>query len=659
MEVLDKENPKSWTSFVNKLRKTKIRYKNHSKSDEDLSQEENIIYENDKPLLEEQPIIDANDKTIHEEKLRIDENDSTILEEQQKIDENDKNFLDQQSKIFQKLGFTNDEQPQDEDEQKRKIERCISIIKKLHQKEIGSFSRLESISNYLTDGQQLLYEDEKYLREQYKELNETSNLDEDFDYEKSSVPNKDPSEPQTILIDDVESNPTDDFTSLSITIANIIKDSTPHFTIGIYGEWGTGKTTLMKAIEKILSIEGIPKNEQKILPVWFNAWQYDREEHLATLSLMKTVAYEMSGHQKFDAISKTILKGLTILGKDITQNLIQEIVSKGGFEKEDELEEKINHLNELHRDSIYFDGLKKIKNQMEQIRKSAGKDFRVVIFIDDLDRCSPAKALEILESIKLFLGMEGFIFVVGLSHKIVIELITQAYTATGVKGEDYIKKIIQIPIKLPAWSQESIVDLIENKIKSSLHEEYTNFLSQNSEMIARVVDYNPRQLKRFVNNVIIAFETFANRANSPEIKFNEIFLVKILKSEWPDFYTEIVRNQDFLEIVKWILTKPRELKRYFKYLNSYTEDGQAEQKQQRLLFLNKLSERTQGRIDSRHVEILSDFDYESWIFFAHVRDVLFGIKDWKVVNTIINVVEEFSYDLPIGSSKSKNQQSKQ
>lgn len=653
MEVIDKDNPKSWTSFVNKFRKPKVRH-SHLESEDDIPQENNIIYENDKQILEEQDI-EENYKTTPEEPLQV-QSEKLVLEEQPRIEENDQNFLDKHSKIFQTLGFTSNEKPLDEDKQKQKIERCISIIKKLHQKEIGNFSRLESISNYLTDGQQLLYEDEQYLREQYKKLEEAVELDEDFDYQKSSVPNKDPSEPQTILIDDVEENPTDDFTSLSITIANIIKDSTPHFTIGIYGEWGTGKTTLMKAIEKNLSTEGVPKNEQKILPVWFNAWQYDREEHLATISLMKTVAYEMSGHKKFDAISKTILKGLTILGKDLTQNLIQEIVSKGGFEKEDDLEEKINHLNELYRDSIYFDGLKKIKQQMEDIRKSGGKDFRVVIFIDDLDRCSPDKALEILESIKLFLGMEGFIFVVGLSHKTVTELITKAYAATGVKGEDYIKKIIQIPIKIPAWSQESILDLIENKIKMNLHEEYTNFLSQNSDMIARVVDYNPRQLKRFVNNVIIAFETFTSKANSPEIKFNDIFLVKILKSEWPDFYTEIVRNKDFLEILKWMLTKPRELKRYFKYLNTYTEEGQAEQKQQRFLLLNKLSERTGGRIDSRHIEILSDFDYESWIFFAHVKDVLFGIKDWKVINTIINVVEEFSYDLPVGSSKSKKSQ---
>src|SRR3990172_10877504 len=151
---------------------------------------------------------------------------------------------------------------------------------------------------------------------------------------------------------------------------------------------------------------------------------------------------------------------------------------------------------------------------METIRKLEGNNYRVIIFIDDLDRCSPKKALEVLESIKLFLGMEGFIFVVGLSHKTVIHLITQAYQETGVMGEDYIKKIIQIPIKIPTWSQESILDLIENKIKKNLHEEYTDFLSQNSDMIARVVDYNLRQLKRFVNNVIIAFETFAGKANS-------------------------------------------------------------------------------------------------------------------------------------------------
>jgi len=351
---------------------------------------------------------------------------------------------------------------------------------------------------------------------------------------------------------------------------------------------------------------------------------------------------------------------LKYLFKSFGLEIIHFTISQKSDDTEDTFREKMNYLNKLYQDSIYFDGLKKIKRQMEAIRKLEGNDYRVVIFIDDLDRCSPKKALEVFESVKLFLNMEGFIFVIGLSHKTVTQLITQAYKATGVKGEDYIKKIIQIPIKIPSWSEENIVDLIENKIKQNLHEEYTNFLCENSNMIAKIVDYNPRQLKRFINNVIIAFETFTSQKNSPEIKFNEIFLLNILKSEWPDFYNEMISSYEFREIVKWMISKPKDLKRYFKYLNTYSEEEHADKKQQRFLLLNKISERTEGKIDERQIEILSDFDFETWIFFSHCNKVLCGIKDWNVINIVMNVVEEIPYDLPVGSANSsKNEKQKE
>jgi len=75
-------------------------------------------------------------------------------------------------------------------------------------------------------------------------------------------------------------------------------------------------------------------------------------------------------------------------------------------------------------------------------------------------------------------------------------------------------------------------------------------------------------------------------------------------------------------------------------------------KQQRFLMLNKISERTNGKIDDRQVEILSDFDFETWIFFSHCNKVLCGIEDWNVINTVMNVVEEIPYDLPVGSANS-------
>ena len=533
----------------------------------------------------------------------------------------------------------------------------LEMIKQMHQKEIGDFSRLESIRNYLIVGQPLLQEDRIYLKEQYKQLETTITTNGEITPEIKSRKRKFPLKSQAILIDNVEETPTHDFNSLSKTISNIIKNSIPHFTIGIYGEWGTGKTTLMKSIERNLT-DKQENTEQSFLPIWFNAWKYEREDSLATFSLLKTVGYVMANHEVFDPLSKTIFKGLTIVSKDMIQQIAMQAVSKTQQVADEEIEVKMDYMNKLYRDSVYYEGLDKIKKEMESIREEKG-DYRVVIFIDDLDRCSPVKALEVLESIKLFLDIEGFVFVIGLSHKTVTHLISQAYQSTGVKGNDYIKKIIQIPIKIPSWTKESIIDLINNSIINSLNSDYTKFLCENSGMIAKVVDYNPRQLKRFINNVIVAFETFASKQGSPEIQFNEIFLVKILKAEWPDFYQEFVHNKDFRDIVKWMMTRPKDLKKYFKYIRTLTDEFPAEQKNKRILLLNKISENTNGRIDSNQVDILSDFDNDTWIFFENIKDVLFGIEGWKVIDNVMDVVEEFSYDLPIASKKSKKVQQKQ
>jgi len=581
----------------------------------------------------------------------------TQLEKGQSPFSSDINYLEEKYKEFEQYLTTHPNIPPKEDAKKPNFEREMQMIEQLHQKEIGNFSRLESIRNYLMVGQPLLHEDSVYLSEQYEQLKKVLDLNV-FNSQTKSTTRTSPIQPQAILIDDVEEYPTHEFDSLSRTIANIIRNSIPHFTIGIYGEWGTGKTTLMKSIEKNLTSEKPQGKEQTFLPIWFNAWKYEREENLASVSLMKTVGYAMANHSIFDQLSKTIFKGLTIVGKDVMQQIAMQAVSKKRELADEEMEERMDYLNTLYRDSVYYEGLEKIQQQMKSVRSELG-DHRVVIFIDDLDRCSPIKALEVLESIKLFLDIEGFVFVIGLSHKTVTQLITQAYKLTGIKGDDYIKKIIQIPIKIPSWSKESMIDLINNSVASRLNSDYTKFLQQNSGMIAKIVDYNPRQLKRFINNVIIAFETFAGKPGSPEIHFNEIFLVKILKSEWPDFYREFVNNKDFREIIKWMLTKPKDLRKYFKYLRTFIEEFPAEQRMKRILYLNKLTERTNGKIDSNLIDILADFDNDTWLFLTNVKDVLYGIQNWKVIDNVMDVVEEFTYDLPIGSKKSKSAQENQ
>jgi len=330
-----------------------------------------------------------------------------------------------------------------------------------------------------------------------------------------------------ILIDEPTLSPSEEFLQMAETISGIIINSDPKFTLGIYGEWGTGKSTLMKCIQSELKNE----KEGKILPVWFNAWRFEREENFATIALMKTIAYEMAKNEKFASLSQSILRGMKLLGKDLFRKAALEtmMTEKGIEEMEEKLTAKMEFLDKIDKDTIYFDGIETISKEFKKIRKlKKDKDYRVVVFIDDLDRCSPKKALEVLESIKVFLDIEGFVYIIGISVETMNRLISEAYKETGINGREYIKKIIQIPIKIPKWKNSNIVQLIENNVADNLETNYKKFVLSNSNRIAQAVNYNPRQIKRFINNIIIAVETFAKDTKKQSMSLNEVFFVQVM-----------------------------------------------------------------------------------------------------------------------------------
>ncbi len=119
-----------------------------------------------------------------------------------------------------------------------------------------------------------------------------------------------------ILTDEVEKEPILGFKPYAECLVDIIRDTSPRFSIGIYGEWGTGKTTLMELIENKLNREN-----KGILTVWFNAWRYEREEHYAIVAMMKTIAYAMINHEIYDKMAPALINSLKIGLKGIAQGL--------------------------------------------------------------------------------------------------------------------------------------------------------------------------------------------------------------------------------------------------------------------------------------------------------------------------------------------------
>ena len=78
----------------------------------------------------------------------------------------------------------------------------------------------------------------------------------------------------TILLDDPAQTPGLGFDAYAEALEGIVAHSRAEFAVGIFGTWGSGKTTLMRAIEARL------KRHSDIVTVWFTAWRYEKEEHL-------------------------------------------------------------------------------------------------------------------------------------------------------------------------------------------------------------------------------------------------------------------------------------------------------------------------------------------------------------------------------------------
>jgi predicted KAP-like P-loop ATPase len=316
------------------------------------------------------------------------------------------------------------------------------------------------------------------------------------------------------------------FQDYAEALVNIILESESPFTIGILGEWGVGKTSLMQTM-----LEKLEVKENGVITVWFNAWRCERERNLAIIPLLEA----LMGEIKDKDLRKTIKK------------ILKSIKLKCGpieFEPG-----KVGSQNQVEED-LYYDNLKAIENTLEKTEK------KIVVFIDDLDRCAPDKILEILESTKVFLDIKGFVYVLGLNYDVVVQAIDQKYKDLGINGGDYLEKILQIPFRIPDWNVpergKCIEDLIKNdKIDSAYKETFETY----KDIIKKVIERTPRQVKRFINTYICEQEVFKDK----NLDQTTHLILTILKFKWYDFYQKLF-NEGYRKNLKEILSDENKLR---------------------------------------------------------------------------------------------------
>ena len=424
-----------------------------------------------------------------------------------------------------------------------------------------------------------------------------------------------------ILTDDAVIDPILDFNLYSNAIVNIIKNSHPKFSIGVFGDWGTGKTTLINSVDKAL------QTDRDLVKIRLEASRYKREM-FPLVSLLKSIAYTLPAEKEFENLKQKLeTSAINFLKR--TPDILTSIISKYASEEDEishemintfkkELNSKIQLIAELDRDTIYFDGFKEIKKEIRNLRVD-NPAFRIVIFVDDLDKCSPGKAFEILEMIRVFHDIEGFIYIIGISHDMIVKLSKVGNSESSIDGERYIKKLIQVPITLPKWSNQDIVRLVKDLIKKGMiHDKFKDVVDKNIELISVAIDNNPREIKRFLNNFFVACEIFSSKKN---FEAKELLVVQAVHLRWNKFYNILVKSDES----------------FFRGLDKYLKMDE----ETRLKSLD-LYEEKKDEIDTKVWKVLRDFktDSDLWDFLVKNSNTLRNVRDWSIYSRAIEVAIE-------------------
>jgi len=268
----------------------------------------------------------------------------------------------------------------------------------------------------------------------------------------------------------------------------VLKCETP-LTISLQGDWGSGKTSLMNLVKENLS-----ESNPGLPVIWFNTWQYaqfDLGDDLP-ISLISHVIREIGGEE-----GKSFAKSVRwLLSKAPKVGLIAGLGKKGG----DAWEELTKTDDEL--DPTFQ--ITKLREKLEDLVKKKCDDSqedRLVIFVDDLDRLKPEKAVELLEVLKLFLDVSRCVFLLACDYQVVLQGV-KAKFGVETEGKSFFDKIIQLPFSMPVGlytTGKYIEDLLGRIGVEFGKEDLTHYV----DLVTHSVGGNPRSLKRLFNSMLL------------------------------------------------------------------------------------------------------------------------------------------------------------
>ncbi len=298
------------------------------------------------------------------------------------------------------------------------------------------------------------------------------------------------------------SNSTEDLFEVSRYVdglCSFVRSCDTPMTISIQGDWGSGKTSMMNMMKKEL--------EKDIWPIWFNTWQFSQFNMGNSLVfsmidvLLKKLDCDRSSIGKIlGGIARNVVR---VAADRVAGGVVEEMVSDVMSGDSADYACEILELKEKFQ--------KAVNDKLEKEKKN-----RVVVFVDDLDRLQPIKAIELLEVLKLFLDCDKCVFILAVDYEVVTLGIKEKFgdSVSEEKGRSFFDKIIQLPFKMPV-AQYNIQEYVKKMMIGMSIAPTEKDTELYTDLIKTSVGYNPRSMKRLFNTFQL-LDIISNKGSSKE-----------------------------------------------------------------------------------------------------------------------------------------------
>ena len=345
----------------------------------------------------------------------------------------------------------------------------------------------------------------------------------------------------------------------AIILTQIVQNYSDSFVLSINGEWGTGKTTFMTMWAAYLK-------QQEITSIYFNAWENDFISDpmialLGELQQLKTSKTAKTLNSILDIGSKIAIKAIPTLTKGIVKHYCgnelaeaaKDALKAGAEIFKTEVIEYENKKNKL----VTF------KEELSSFIEKSVPNKPLIFIVDELDRCRPDYAVEVLEKIKHFFSIKGIVFVLSIDKEQLSNSIRGHYGSDRINAEEYLRRFIDVEYLLPKPDIESYCKYLHEyfNFKEFLEsdERYRNGLSGDKNNLLRCAteiikaqNYSLRQIEKlFVHTRLVLCSCSSRHYVFPSLTF----MLICIRTINPQYYQKIINQQLTLdELVDFIPT---------------------------------------------------------------------------------------------------------